>query len=58
MGHVGAGQTWGGLHNIRVGPRQPMGKESGKNYTVRSKLVELSPQLTALPMQPPFVDHR
>jgi hypothetical protein len=32
MGHVGAVLTWGGLHSIRVGPHQPMGRENGNNY--------------------------
>jgi hypothetical protein len=41
-GPLGAGQTWGGLQSIRVGPRQPTGRKSGNNNKVRSKLVELS----------------
>jgi hypothetical protein len=42
MGHVGAGQTGGEQHSIRVGPHQPTERKSGNNYKVRSKLVEFS----------------
>jgi hypothetical protein len=40
-GPCGAGQMWGGMHSIRVGPYQTMGRKSGNNYKERSKLVEL-----------------
>jgi hypothetical protein len=42
IGHVWTNQMWGRLHSIRVGPCQPMGRESGNNYKVRSRPVELS----------------
>jgi hypothetical protein len=38
----GAGQMWGGLHSVRVGPHQSMGRKSGNNGKVRSKLAKLS----------------